>query len=133
MTIDRTQWELGKSKINFLVVAVPYKRMAIPLFWMLLSKKGNSNYKERVELLKCLFEFIPKERIKGVIGDREFIGKHWFHWLIERNIPFYMRIVAYQWRINGNGHPNQSLLRYFCLQRKVGNRNSVPEFKVSWF
>ena len=45
LTIDRTQWELGKSKINFLVVAIPYKRMAIPLFWVLLSKKGNSNYK----------------------------------------------------------------------------------------
>ncbi|MCY4329291.1 MAG: hypothetical protein OXC48_04310 [Endozoicomonadaceae bacterium] len=56
MTIDRTQWELGKSKINFLVVAAPCKRMAISLFWILLSKKGNFNYKERVELqdLRCL-------------------------------------------------------------------------------
>ena len=39
LAIDRTQWQWGKYKINYLVIAVPYKRMAIPLFWVMLPKK----------------------------------------------------------------------------------------------
>lgn len=93
LVIDRTQWQWGKHKINFLVIAVPYKRIAIPLIWVLLPKKGNSSHQERIALLERLFRRIPQERIKGVIGDREFIGQHWFRWLANKEIPFYMRII----------------------------------------
>ena len=54
LAIDRTQWQWGKHKINFLVVAVPYKRIAIPLIWVLLPKKGNSNHQERAATSKPL-------------------------------------------------------------------------------
>ena len=33
LTMDRTNWQWGKAKINVLVVGVVYKRMAIPLMW----------------------------------------------------------------------------------------------------
>jgi hypothetical protein len=41
---NRTNWKFGKANINFLVLGVAYKGMAIPLFWYLLDKRGNSNY-----------------------------------------------------------------------------------------
>ncbi|MCY4328954.1 MAG: hypothetical protein OXC48_02540 [Endozoicomonadaceae bacterium] len=66
-----------------------------------------------------MFEFIPKERIKGVIGDREFIGKHWFHWLTEHNIPFYMRIIDNANTANKKGmEVKVSWLLYVRYQRK---------------
>jgi hypothetical protein len=32
LTMDRTNWKLGKSNVNLLVLGVAYKRVAIPLF-----------------------------------------------------------------------------------------------------
>jgi hypothetical protein len=42
--MDRTNWKFGKVNINYLVLGVAYKGMAIPLFWDLLDKKGNSKH-----------------------------------------------------------------------------------------
>ena len=124
LTIDRTQWQLGKSKINFLVIAVPYKRMAIPLFWMLLEKKGNSNYKERINVLERLFKYIPQKRIKGVIGDREFIGGNWFDWLIRHDIPFYMRIIDNANVINRKGLAVK--VKWLFRSLKPGHIRALP-------
>ena len=43
LTMDRTNWKWGKSNINILMVGVAYKGSAIPLFWEMLDKQGNSN------------------------------------------------------------------------------------------
>lgn len=54
LTIDRSNWKFGKKNINFLVLGVAYKGMAIPLFWSLLPKRGNSNAEERLSKLFAL-------------------------------------------------------------------------------
>ena len=77
-------YQRGKHKINFLVIAMPYKGMATPLIWVLLPKKGNSGHQKRTALLESFFRLLPLERIKGIIGDREFIGQYWFRWLIDK-------------------------------------------------
>jgi hypothetical protein len=92
ITIDRTNWQFGKSNINILVAAIVYKSIAFPIVWMLLDKKGNSNTKKRKVLLKRLFKFIGKGRVKAITADREFIGKAWFKWLKDNSIAFYIRI-----------------------------------------
>ena len=92
LTMDRTNWQYGKAKINFLVIGVTYKRMAIPLMWSLLPKKGNSNFQERIALLERVLRYVDKKRIKNLLCDREFVGKHWFQWLRNQNIPFKIRI-----------------------------------------
>ena len=66
--------------------------MAIPLIWIPLDKQGNSSVTERTDLLTRLFRLIPRERIRYVVADREFIGKTWFAWLREHNIAFHIRI-----------------------------------------
>lgn len=92
LTMDRTNWQLGKNKINFLVVGVTYKRMAIPIMWSLLPKKGNSNFSERTVLLERVLRYIDRSRISNLLCDREFVGHHWFNWLIEKEIPFKIRV-----------------------------------------
>ena len=92
LAMDRTNWRWGKVNINFLVVGVPYKRMAIPLVWVLLPKQGNSNTDERIALLEQLFQYLPKDRLKGLLCDREFVGEYWFRWLLKQEIPFYIRV-----------------------------------------
>lgn len=92
ISIDRTNWQFGKTNINILVAGIVYKGIAIPIVWMLLDKQGNSNTKERKILLKKLFKFIGKDRVKAITADREFIGKVWFKWLIDKNIAFYIRV-----------------------------------------
>ena len=37
LTMDRTNWKLGKSNVNLLVLGVAYKGMAIPLLWKFLT------------------------------------------------------------------------------------------------
>ena len=50
LTMDRTNWQFGKVDINFLVLGIAYRGIALPLFWSVLGKAGNSNTAERVAL-----------------------------------------------------------------------------------
>jgi hypothetical protein len=43
LTMDRTDWEKRFKYINILSVAVSYKRRALPLFWIVLGRNGNSS------------------------------------------------------------------------------------------
>jgi len=99
LSMDRTNWKLGQSNVNLLVLAVAYKGMAIPLMWKFLTKdeasegkRGNSNFKERQQLMEKFIELFGVKRIETLTADREFIGKEWFDWLNKENIPFVIRI-----------------------------------------
>ena len=92
ITIDRTHWLFGKTKINILMIAVAYKGLAIPVVWMLLDKKGNSSTDERIALMQRLLTVIPASEIRSVLADREFIGKRWFSYLLGHDLHFVIRI-----------------------------------------
>jgi len=93
LILDRTNWEFGNNKINYLVLAVHVQGFgAIPLLWVELSKGGNSNTSERIDLLSELFQILPNAKIRSLTADREFIGKHWIHYLMRHEVPFYIRI-----------------------------------------
>ena len=92
LTMDRTNWEFGKFKINILVLGIAYKGIALPLYWKLLDKKGNSDTKERIEIVTKFVDQFGKANIAGILADREFIGDKWFGFLIEEQLPFYIRI-----------------------------------------
>jgi hypothetical protein len=59
------------------VLAVAYKGVAIPLFWTLLDKRGNSNTQERKDLMERFLSVFPIEKIKYLTANREFKGKDW--------------------------------------------------------
>jgi hypothetical protein len=91
LSIDRTNWCFGRATINFLVIAVEWNGVGIPLIWRLLPKEGNSSTLERLDLLARLFETFPTMRVAGLTGDREFVGQAWMDWLIAQGIPFDLR------------------------------------------
>ncbi|HMU88709.1 MAG TPA: IS4 family transposase, partial [Agitococcus sp.] len=79
LTFDRTNWKWGKKNINILLLAIAYKGIAIPIYWLLLNKKGNSSTRERIALLKRFTTQFGKKRIIRFLADREFVGEEWFN------------------------------------------------------
>lgn len=94
LTLDRTNWPLGRVEINLLVLGVVYEGLAVPLFWTVLGKAGNSNTAERLALLEQFVANFGLERAAMLLGDREFIGAEWLDYLRRARLPFRLRIKA---------------------------------------
>lgn len=92
LTLDRTEWKWGKTHLNILLLGVAYKGIAVPLFWKVLEGEGISTQAERKELLQTFINCFGKARMACLVGDREFIGKDWFSFLLEEQVPFVMRL-----------------------------------------
>ena len=88
LTLDRTNWEFGSIKINFLVLAVAHQGIAIPLFWRLLPKKGNSSTQERIELIERFLVRFSHNRVAYLTADREFRGGDWLKFLVRKKYLF---------------------------------------------
>ena len=93
LSIDRTEWDFGKTQVNILCAAVSLGKMAVPIYFeMLDNKSGNSNAADRIALFKSLIVTIGKPRIQMLVMDREFIGQVWLSWLKKEKIPFCVRV-----------------------------------------
>ena len=95
LIMDRTNWKLGKTFINILFIAIYYKGFAIPILWTTFpqyKKSGNSNTKERINLVNTFIEIFGIKSIECIIADREFLGKKWLNYLIKKHIEFRIRI-----------------------------------------
>lgn len=92
LTLDRTNWQLGKTPLNVLMLGIVYKGVAIPLLWTILDKRGNSNTEERIGLVEEFVRLLGAESILYLCADREFIGKTWFEWLMKNRIDFRIRV-----------------------------------------
>lgn len=92
LIIDRTNWYWGKKKINVFMLSVSYEGLAIPLFWHLLDKAGNSNFQEQKALINKFVHTFGIQGIAGLLADREFGSGKFFGWLTHRKIPFYIRV-----------------------------------------
>jgi hypothetical protein len=103
LTFDRTNWQWGKKDINILMLAVVYKGIAIPVYWLLLNKRGNSSTRERIALVKRFVREFGKGRIIKFLADREFVGENWFKWLQGEGIDFAIRIKKNTRVTNGRG------------------------------
>lgn len=92
LALDRTNWKFGRCHINILMLGVVHEKVCIPLFWVLLDKAGNSNARERTDLMGRLNKIFPDQPIASLSGDREFIGERWMSWLESQSIPFVLRL-----------------------------------------
>jgi len=92
LSMDRTNWQWGKSPINILMLSLVYKGTAIPLLWSMIPHKGNSNTAARIALMERFVRQFGADRIAGLLCDREFVGKAWFNYLKKARIAFYIRI-----------------------------------------
>ena len=92
LSLDRTNWQFGKSSINLLVLAIVHQGVAFPVYWTFLDKKGNSNTAERIAIMEKFIATFGVSSISWLLADREFIGKKWFKFLRQQNIPFRIRV-----------------------------------------
>lgn len=92
VAVDRTNWDFGKTAINFLVISVVVCGVGVPIVWTQLGKKGNSKTSERLDLLERFLKIVPASQITVFLADREFIGKTWFKALQKRRIPYAIRV-----------------------------------------
>ena len=102
----RANWKYGKINLNILTLGVAYQGSAIPLFWIPLRKRGNSRTSsERISIVKAFLHVFPLRKIKCLTGSKEFIGHAWFAYLLDKTIPFRMRIRANIMATNSRGAP----------------------------
>jgi hypothetical protein len=67
IALDRTQWQEN----NILMVSAIYQKRALPIFWIVLAKKGASNLREQQNILRPVIKLFRTHKIV-IIGDREF-------------------------------------------------------------
>ena len=113
LAIDRTNWQFGKSNLNFFVAAIVYGNISIPIACLMLDKKGNSSTGERKKLIEQILEIIPKDMIELILADREFVGEEWFKYLAEQELPFAIRMKKCEQIRHQNGG-KMKLGKYFA-------------------
>lgn len=87
IAIDRTTW----GCINILMVAVIWHQRAIPVYFKLLPKLGNSNLEEQKAIFSKVMP-IFKDYNVCVLGDREFCSIKLATWLWEQQTDFCLRL-----------------------------------------
>lgn len=93
ISVDRTEWDFGKLRINVLCAAICVGKMAIPFYFELLdNNSGNSNYADRILLFENIMNIVERGRVELLVMDREFIGNKWLTWLINQKVPFCVRV-----------------------------------------
>jgi|SRR5947209_6901911 len=103
LTLDRTDWYLGQTPLNILVLGVVHQGTAFPLLWVVLPKKGCSSTAERIALLDEFGRLFGFSAVAYLCADREFIGKDWFHYLRREGIACRIRVRANTQVTNGRG------------------------------
>ncbi len=94
IAIDRTQWQLGKSWVNVLMLSISYRQIAIPLFWTALETKGCCDDAEKQAIIEQFLAEITADNIRFLSPDREFASKDWLKYLVDQKLGFRLPIKA---------------------------------------
>jgi len=84
LSLDRTEWQFGGCVFNILTLGIVHEGMAFPVVYLLLDKRGNSNTDERIDLMQEFLALFPERKIAFLTTDREFVGKDWLGYLLQR-------------------------------------------------
>ena len=87
IAIDRSQW----GRINLFMVSLIWERRAIPLYWSLLPKLGNSSFESQTTNLQQVLPLFSEYKVI-VLGDREFCSVDLGNWLREKGVSFCLRL-----------------------------------------
>ena len=91
LCLDRTSWKVGAKDINLLVLAIAARRVRIPILWSVLAA-GCSSTTGRKDLMTRYLAIFGAGSIDTLLADREFVGNHWFEFLLGNDIPFAIRV-----------------------------------------
>ena len=87
LAIDRTKWQAN----NILMVSMIWRKRAIPIYWKILEKQGNSTLENQQEVLKPVFAILSTYNLL-VLGDREFCSVTLANWLRDEKVGFCLRL-----------------------------------------
>ena len=119
LCMDRTEWDFGELQVNLLVITAYCQGTGIPIcFETLDNNSGNSSPKDRKQLLEKAISILGKERIRSIIGDREFIGEKWIDSTMKAEITYYFRIPNNRIVTLSNG-------RKFKVSELLGDRKKA--------
>lgn len=130
ITLDRTDWYLGETPLNVMVIGIVYRGVAFPVLWTVLEKKGCSDTRERIALLQEFGRVFDYSSIRYLCADREFIGKDWFAWLRSQHLDFRIRVRENTKVQNGRGQLVQ-VYQLFRSQR-IGHALVIPRVRSVW-
>lgn len=110
LSIDRTEWDFGKTQINCLYVIATIGKFGIPLYFKLLdNKSGNSHTLDRKAILEEIIQHVPPHQIQCLVMDREFIGHNWLAFLKEKGIRFCVRVPKHHTILFADGSRKKAL------------------------
>ena len=130
IAIDRTEWQLGKSWVNVLMLSIAYRSISIPLFWTVIDEKGCSDDAERKEILQKFIDEFGTQSIRFVTADREFCSKQWLKYLIENEISYRLRIKASYQITNARGTVVRA--SRLCRTLKINERQELRGKRLLW-
>ncbi|MDJ0690231.1 MAG: hypothetical protein QNJ41_17180 [Xenococcaceae cyanobacterium MO_188.B32] len=122
VAMDRTRWK----QRNLFVASLIKDKRGIPLHWLLLDKKGNSNFREQKRLLKSVLRLLDGYQIV-ILGEREFGHISLADWL-ERQGCQYVLIPKDDKYIKQTGE-NYQLLKSLGL--KPGKSFYLPSVELT--
>lgn len=94
LVMDRTNWKIGGTAVNLLVLAIRTRHSQVPLMWNVLGHAGNSSCEERIALMARYVALFGAGSVETLLADREFAGHAWLNWLNRNNIPFDIRVAV---------------------------------------
>lgn len=86
IAVDRTQWQDN----NILMASAIYERRALPIFWIVLDKKGASNFREQQIVLRPVIRLFKSYKMV-IVGDREFHVIELGQWIDTQGVKFVLR------------------------------------------
>ena len=96
LIVDRSNWQRGSKNFNLLTIGNLLGNVIIPLYWIQLDERGNSNINDRQTLIKGFMKLLKQfdKTLKGsiLLADREFIGQQWFEYLLSEELSFVIRL-----------------------------------------
>jgi hypothetical protein len=87
LAIDRTKWQSN----NILMVSMIWRNRAIPIYWKMLDKEGNSTLENQQLVLTPVLTALSSYKLL-VLGDREFCSVTLANWLREQKVSFCLRL-----------------------------------------
>ena len=88
-----------------LTLSIVVGNTSIPLFWITLSRKGNSVLAEKKQIIGRYIKVFGIKNIEYLSGDREFDGYELVKYLDKEKVPFRLRIKASMTITNKSGKP----------------------------
>jgi Transposase DDE domain len=91
LSLDRTEWMIGKIPVNFLILALTIQSFSFPLIFSLLGKEGSSSTAEVIALLDKVKAWFEGRHVL-LLADREFLSQGLLKYLRLTRLNFDFRL-----------------------------------------